>query len=68
MMNIPGIEFLVDRHGRRKAVLIDLKRHRALWEDLYDAHMAQRRRQEPRESLSRVKKILRKKPARQVRG
>lgn len=35
-MNMPGIEFLRDRKGRRKAVLIDLKKHRQLWEDLYD--------------------------------
>ena len=36
-MNMPGIEFLRDRKGRRKAVLIDLKKHKRLWEDLYDA-------------------------------
>jgi len=37
-MNMPGIEFLRDRKGRRKAVLIDLKKHKRLWEDLYDAY------------------------------
>jgi len=26
-----------DRKGRRKAVLVDLKKHKRLWEDLYDA-------------------------------
>jgi hypothetical protein len=40
-MNMPGIEFLRDRKGRRKAVLIDLKKHKQLWEDLYDAYLAQ---------------------------
>ena len=55
-MNMPGIEFLLDRKGRRKAVLIDLKKHKQLWEDLYDAYLAQRRRKEPRESLASVKR------------
>lgn len=32
-MNVPGIEFLIDRNGRKKAVLIDLKKHTGLWED-----------------------------------
>ena len=36
-MNMPGIEFLIDRNGRKKAVLIDLKKHKGLWEDLFDA-------------------------------
>ena len=54
-MDIPGVEFVVDRAGRKKAVLIDLKRHRALWEDMYDAYLAHRRRKEPRESLAAVK-------------
>jgi len=30
-MNMPGIEFLRDRKGRRKAALIDLKKHKRLW-------------------------------------
>jgi hypothetical protein len=56
--DIPGIEFLVDSRGRRKAVLIDLEMHGPLWEDLYDAYVAQQRRNEPRESLVAVKKLL----------
>ena len=55
-MNMPGIEFLIDRMGRKKAVLIDLKKHKELWEDLYDAYIAHHRRNEPRESLAAVKK------------
>ena len=42
----------------RKAVLIDLEKHGPLWEDLYDAYVAQQRRNEPRESLAAVKKLL----------
>jgi hypothetical protein len=45
-MNMPGIEFLRDRKGRQKAVLIDLKKHKRLWEDLYDAYLAHSRRGE----------------------
>ena len=55
---ISGIDFLVDSRGRRKAVLIDLEKHGPLWEDLYDAYVAQQRRNEPRESLAAVKKLL----------
>ena len=55
VMEIPGVEFVVDNAGRKRAVLIDLKRHRALWEDLYDAYLARKRRKEPRESLEFVK-------------
>jgi len=51
---IPGIDFLVDTRGRRKSVVIDLRRHRALWEDVYDAYLAGQRRKEPRESLAKV--------------
>jgi hypothetical protein len=57
--DIPGIAFLVDSRGRRKSVLIDLEQHGSLWEDLYDAYVAQQRRTEPRESLATVKRLLR---------
>ena len=67
-MNMPGIEFLIDRMGRKKAVLIDLKKHKDLWEDLYDAYLAHQRRNEPRESLAAVKKLLAAKTKRKARG
>lgn len=67
-MNMPGIEFLIDRMGRKKAVLIDLKKHGDLWEDLYDAYVAHRRRNEPRESLAVVKKLIETKAKRKARG
>ena len=67
-MNMPGIEFLIDRKGRKKAVLIDLKKHKSLWEDLYDAYVAHRRRSEPRESLARVKRMIEAKAKRKARG
>jgi hypothetical protein len=67
-MNMPGIEFLVDRLGRKKAVLIDLKKHKDLSEDLYDVYVAHQRRKEPRESLAAVKKLIEGKAKRKVRG
>ena len=65
---MPGIEFLIDRKGRKNAVLIDLKKHKGLWEDLYDAYVAHRRRNEPRESLVSVKRLIEAKAKCKVRG
>ena len=62
LKEIPGIEFVVDGRGRRKSVVIDLGRHGALWEDLFDADVAQQRRNEPREPLSKVKKLVQSAP------
>ncbi|MEK7794413.1 MAG: hypothetical protein AAB353_07780 [Candidatus Hydrogenedentota bacterium] len=56
-----GIRFLVDALGEKTAVVIDLKIHGELWEDMYDSLLAERRSQEPREPLSEVKKHLRRK-------
>jgi hypothetical protein len=67
-MEIPGVEFLVDSAGRKKSVLIDLKRHGLLWEDLYDAYIAHKRRKEPRESLSSVKQRLETRTKRKLRA
>lgn len=67
-MNMPGIEFLIDRKGNKKAVLIDLKKHKNLWEDLYDAYIAHRRRNEPRESLAKVKRMIESKAKRETHG
>lgn len=55
---IEGVDFVVDVTGEKKAVLIDLKRHRELWEDFYDLLLVQERAAEPRESLAEVKKRL----------
>src|SRR5688572_10409389 len=68
LMNMPGIEFLIDRKGRKKAVLIDLKKHKDLWEDLYDAYLAHSRRGERRESLAAVKRLIAARTKRKARG
>ena len=35
-----GIQFLIDDKGHKTAVLIDLKEHGELWEDIYDSLVA----------------------------
>jgi len=53
---VKGVEFVVDAHGQKKAVLIDLKEQRDIWEDFYDTVRAKERESEPRETLAKVKK------------
>jgi hypothetical protein len=67
-VKIPGIEFLVNDRGETRAVLIDLKKHGALWEDLCDAYLVHARRREPRESLAKVKRLLRRTTKRRTRA
>lgn len=49
-----GITFAVDDKGRRASVIIDLKKHAALWEDIYDSLLVEQRKGEPRKSFSAV--------------
>jgi hypothetical protein len=67
LKEMPGIEFVIDARGRRKSVVVDLRRHGALWEDLFDAYVAQQRRTEPREPLPKVKKLVQSAPKRRTR-
>jgi len=55
-----GIQYVTNAKGRRIAVMIDLHRHGEMWEDFYDVLTTRLRASEPRESLSSVKKRLRK--------
>jgi hypothetical protein len=55
-----GIQYVTNEKGQRTAVLIDLQKHSDAWEDFYDGLIAKRRANEPRESLSSVKKRLRR--------
>jgi hypothetical protein len=41
-----GIQFVTDDKGRKTAVLIDLKKHGALWEDFWDGLVSESRRHE----------------------
>jgi len=54
-----GVQFMIDDHGRKTAVVIDLRKNRDLWEDFYDRLLVQERTHEPRESLAEVKNRLR---------
>lgn len=47
-----GITFLVDERGDKTAAVINLRRHRRLWDDFYDTLVAQSRLTEPRETLT----------------
>ena len=53
-----GIQFITDSKGRKTAAVIDLKKHRALWEDIQDVLVSRARRQEKRIPLERVKSAL----------
>lgn len=53
-----GVKYLYNAKGKRTAVLIDLERHAALWEDLLDVALARSRADEPTESWSTVRRRL----------
>jgi hypothetical protein len=55
-----GIQFIIDDKGSKSAVIIDLSKYADVWEDFYDFLTARQRRKEPRESLSSVKRRLRR--------
>jgi hypothetical protein len=41
-----GIQFVTDEKGRKVGVLIDLKKHGAIWEDFSDGLISESRRKE----------------------
>jgi hypothetical protein len=53
-----GVQFIVDEHGKKTAVVIDLKKNAELWEDFYDRALARSREGEPRDTLESVKRRL----------
>ena len=60
MKTLRGIKYLSDAKGRKTAVVIDLRRNRALWEDFVDVAIARGRVGEPKESLAAVRTRLRR--------
>lgn len=52
--------YLVGANGRRKAVVVPLKRYRRLMEDLHDLAVIAERRDEEEVSLNDVKERLRR--------
>jgi len=63
-MGIRGVQFVSDEAGTRTAVLIDLRRHRQIWEDIYDTMVAEGRKDEPRIPWEDVKRKLRNRQGR----
>jgi hypothetical protein len=59
-----GVQYIVDEHGNKTAVVIDLKKNAELWEDFYDRALARSREAEPRETLESVKKTVRRRKPR----
>jgi hypothetical protein len=53
-----GIQYIINEKGEKTGVLLDLKKHRELWEDMYDRLLARQRSNEPRESIQSVKERL----------
>jgi hypothetical protein len=53
-----GIQFITDEKGRKTAAVIDLRKHRALWEDIEDVLVSRSRRHEKRIPLEKVKADL----------
>lgn len=41
-----GVQYVTDDKGRKTAVLIDLKKHGAIWEDFWDGFVSESRRRE----------------------
>ena len=53
-----GIQFITDARGRKTAAVIDLKKQKALWEDVEDVLVSRSRRHEKRIPLERAKADL----------
>jgi hypothetical protein len=58
-----GIQFITDDQGRKTAAVIDLKKHRQLWEDFYDGLIVESRRREKDIPFEEIRKArARRKP------
>jgi hypothetical protein len=53
-----GIQFLTDEKGNKTAAVIDLRVHKALWEDIQDLLVSRSRRSERSVPLAKVKASL----------
>ena len=53
-----GIQFLTDEKGNKTAAVIDLRVHKALWEDIQDVLVSRSRRSERSVPLAKVKAAL----------
>jgi hypothetical protein len=55
-----GGSYLVDDAGNKTAVILDLRKHRRVWEDIYDRMLIQSHRREPRELIEQVRRLSRR--------
>jgi hypothetical protein len=53
-----GIQFITDAKGQKTAAVIDLKTHKALWQDIEDVLVSRSRRHEKGIPLAKVKADL----------
>ena len=53
-----GIQYLTDEKGNKTAAVIDLKLHKALWEDIQDVLISRSRQGEKGTSLAKVRAAL----------
>ena len=56
-----GLQYVFDDQGEIQAVMIDVKKHRRLWEDIQDILVARQSRKETPIPLEEVKRRLRDK-------
>jgi hypothetical protein len=59
-VDVDGVQFIVDSQGKKTGVVINLKKHGTLWEDVYDNWLAEKRKHEPRETLHLVRARLKR--------
>jgi hypothetical protein len=57
-----GVNYLIDDAGNKTAVILDLRKHRRIWEDIYDSMLVESRRHEPRESIEQVRRRVSRRP------
>ena len=53
-----GIQFITDEKGRKTAAVIDLRKHREIWEDFEDVLVSRSRRHEKRIPWEKIKADL----------
>ena len=57
-LHVTRIQFITEEKGRKTAAVIDLRVHRALWEDIEDVLVSRSRRHEKRIPWEKVKAHL----------
>jgi hypothetical protein len=55
-----GVSFLVDEAGNTTSVILDLRKHRRLWEDIHDRLLIESRRTEQRLSFEEFGRRLKR--------